>query len=175
MKNWLGLCGLCAGILAGLAGCRLAPAPSSVTTPWQPPQDAQAPSPTWAALRAQHMDFSKPLTLAELADIALQNNPSSRRAWNDARVAAAQVAQARGYFMPTLTGVGTVRTKCGSGTGPADCLCGKLYIQPHDPSGAACRAKLVFRRGQCPSGFGGRPNAGARCADGVGGRAVAAG
>jgi N-ethylmaleimide reductase len=46
--------------------------------------------------------LGEPMTLAELADTALQNNPASRKAWNDARAAVAQVAQAKGYFMPTL-------------------------------------------------------------------------
>jgi len=39
-----------------------------------------------------------------LADIALRGNPATRKAWNNARAAAAQVEQARGYFLPTLVG-----------------------------------------------------------------------
>lgn len=109
MKKQLMVGGLWMGLIVGLAGCMSAPAPSDVATQWRPPPAAQTSSPTWADLRARRLDFSKPLSMAELADIALQNNPSSRRAWNDARVAAAQVAQARGYFMPTLTGVGAVQ------------------------------------------------------------------
>lgn len=91
-----------------LAGCMSAPAPSSVSEPWQAPREAQASPKTWQQTRAQQLDFSRPLALAELADIALQNNPASRKAWNDARVAAAQVAQARSYFMPTITATGNV-------------------------------------------------------------------
>jgi len=85
-----------------------APAPSSATTPWRPPQEAQPAAKTWQELRARRPDLSKSLTLAELADMALQNNPTSRKAWNDARVAAAQVQQARGYFMPTISAVGNI-------------------------------------------------------------------
>ncbi|MCX7010005.1 MAG: TolC family protein, partial [Kiritimatiellaeota bacterium] len=91
---------------AVLAGCVSAPAPESASKPWQPPQRAQASLQSWQELRARRPDLSKALTLAELADIALQNNPASRKAWNDARIAAAQVQQARGYFMPTITAVG---------------------------------------------------------------------
>jgi outer membrane protein TolC len=92
-----------------LAGCVSAPAPDSAIKPWKPPQRAQPAQQTWQELRARRPDLSQPLSLAELADVALQNNPVSRRAWNDARVAAAQVQQARGYFMPTLTAVGAVK------------------------------------------------------------------
>jgi TolC family type I secretion outer membrane protein len=100
-----------------LAGCVSAPAPDSVSKPWQPPQHAQPALQTWQELRARRPDLSRPLTLAELADIALQNNPSSRKAWNDARVAAAQVQQAQGLFMPTITAVGSVtREKIASST-----------------------------------------------------------
>lgn len=93
---------LTVGSAALLAGCMSARPPADATTPWTPPKEARNPDTLWDSVRAQKIDFSKPLTLAELADIALQNNPASRKAWNDARAAAAQVSQARGYFMPTL-------------------------------------------------------------------------
>ncbi|MFH0878096.1 MAG: TolC family protein [Lentisphaerota bacterium] len=92
-----------AGLTWGVAGCMSAPAPGDRTQPWTPPKDAQKPDRVWKEIRSQQQDFSRPLTLAELTDLALQNNPASRKAWSDARVAAAQVEQARGYFLPTLT------------------------------------------------------------------------
>lgn len=85
-----------------LAGC--VSAPKTSTEPWVPPERAHQSDANWAAARAQSNDFSKPLALSDLVDIALRNNPASRKAWNDARAAAAQVEQARGYFLPTLTG-----------------------------------------------------------------------
>ncbi len=91
-----------------LAGCASAPAPDSASRPWTPPKRAQTSLQTWQVLRDRHPDLSKPLTLAELADIALKNNPASSKAWHDARIAAAQVQQAKGYFMPTVTAVGSV-------------------------------------------------------------------
>ncbi|MCX6997534.1 MAG: TolC family protein [Kiritimatiellaeota bacterium] len=91
-----------------LAGCVSAPAPESAVQPWKPPQRARTSLQSWQELRARCPNLTKPLKLAELADIALQNNPASRKAWNDARVAAAQAQQARGYFMPTVTAQGSV-------------------------------------------------------------------
>jgi outer membrane protein TolC len=121
MKHRFSLCVLIALAAAWLGGCVSAPAPDSVSKPWTPPPRAQASAQAWQALRARHPDLAQPLTLAALADIALQNNPASRKAWNDARVAAAQVEQARGYFMPTVTAVGTVtRQKVNSSVAQLD-------------------------------------------------------
>lgn len=97
--------GAAAGLMLWLAGCISAPTPTDTTAPWTPPARARQTDRVWPGVRAHKPDFSGPLTLAELADIGLQNNPISRKAWNEARAAAAQVEQARGYFMPTLTGV----------------------------------------------------------------------
>jgi outer membrane protein TolC len=93
-----------AGLVAFLAGCVTPPRLASATTPWNPPPEARSTDTVWKTVCAQKPDLAKPLTLAELADIALQNNPASRQTWNAARAAAAQVEQAQGYFMPTLVG-----------------------------------------------------------------------
>lgn len=42
------------------------------------------------------------LNLAELIDIALQNNPSTKQTWAQARAAAAQYGQSLSYFFPTI-------------------------------------------------------------------------
>jgi outer membrane protein TolC len=80
-------------------------------TRWIPPARAQKKDPLWAAARAQTNDFSRPLALADLTDVALKNNPATARAWHDARAAYEQVKQARGYFMPTVTAVGSASTR----------------------------------------------------------------
>ena len=49
-----------------------------------------------------------PLTLAELVDIALRNNPSTRLTWAKARAAAAVWAQSQSPNFPTLSGNYTV-------------------------------------------------------------------
>ena len=45
----------------------------------------------------------KALTLGEILDIALRNNPSTKLTWAKARVAAAQYGQSQSPFFPTLT------------------------------------------------------------------------
>lgn len=88
------------------AGCVSAPPPSSVSTPWRPSERAHTTAPEWTVLRAESSDFSRPMTLAELSDLALRSNPGTRVAWNQAKAAAAQVEQAKGLFIPSLTAVG---------------------------------------------------------------------
>ena len=97
-----------AALLPVVGGCLSVPEPESSTIPWKPPAGAQKPDEVWAAVRARKPDLSRPLALADLADMALENNPASRRAWNDARAAAEQVRQARGYFLPTLIGTASL-------------------------------------------------------------------
>ncbi len=93
------------GLAIFLTGCTSPPTPTDSTTPWTPPAHAARQTDSWSALRAALPDTTHSLTLPELVDMALINNPASRRAWSAARAAAAQVEQARGVFMPTVTGV----------------------------------------------------------------------
>ena len=97
-----------AGTAALLGGCLSAPLPENAATPWTPTERARAAEDARPAVRAQAPDLSKPLTLAEMADIALQNNPASAKAWCDARAAAEQAKAARSYLMPTITGTANV-------------------------------------------------------------------
>ena len=86
-----------------LTGCMSAPVPAGSNVAWVPPQDARTTNGVWSAVRAQAVDFTRLLSLAELTDIALRNNPASRAAWSEARAAAAHVEEARATFMPTVT------------------------------------------------------------------------
>ncbi len=98
------VCGLWSVVFSLLlSGCVQAPPPASPTTSWTPPDDAQKPDVTWQEIRAQQPDLTKPLSLLDVADIALQNNSATRKAWNDARAASEQVRYAEGYFMPSIT------------------------------------------------------------------------
>ena len=99
---------LAAALAASLGGCLSAPAPSDPVSVWSPPSAAQQQADPWPDLRHRQPDAAKVLALPELADIGLRNNPATRKTWNEARAAAAQVEQARGYFMPTITAVGGV-------------------------------------------------------------------
>ncbi len=99
-----------AGVAGGLflAGCVSAPTPGSRQEAWTPPRDALKPDTVWQAVRAQAPDLSKPLALADLADLALRNSPACQQAWSEAHAAAAQVDQAQGLFMPEVTAVAGV-------------------------------------------------------------------
>lgn len=92
------------GLITFLAGCVSAPAPRNSTSPWTPPSRAQNQDAIWKDIRTQQTDYTNDLSLANALDIALQNNPASRKTWNDARAASAQVDQAKGYFLPTIVG-----------------------------------------------------------------------
>lgn len=85
-----------------LAGCIHAPTPDSPRQSWKPRESGGA-DPVWTDLRGRQVDPARPLTLAELADLALRNQASTREAWHRARAAAAQVDQAQGFFMPVVS------------------------------------------------------------------------
>lgn len=85
-----------------LCGCTTVTTPEHPGRTWNPPKSANKPDTVWQDLRAGRQDFSKPLTLAELTDLALKNNPASRKAWYEARIAAERVTVAEGYFMPEV-------------------------------------------------------------------------
>ncbi|MEK8089099.1 TolC family protein [Thermithiobacillus plumbiphilus] len=74
-----------------------APSPGK---PWQPDQ----PLPTVPASPAPAALPAQPLTLAQLTDLALQNNPATRAAWLQARSAAAGVGLARAAYLPQING-----------------------------------------------------------------------
>jgi outer membrane protein len=96
-----------------LAGCAELPVPirapysaasPSYSAPWQPP-------PTVTVNRAQAVanrrapvpvDPDAVYGLADLIDFAHRTNPETRRAWEEARAAAAQVARAEAAYYPTL-------------------------------------------------------------------------
>ena len=48
-------------------------------------------------------DFAKPLTLAEVANASLCNNPQTSEVWASARVQAAQLGIAKSAYLPSLT------------------------------------------------------------------------
>jgi len=112
VRTWPGLVAL--SVVIGGAGCSAAhpefdgksytaPAPGS---PWKPASGevptvlkAERPPPLPAALQAP---AATPLTSAELIDAALQINPSTRAAWENARAAAAAWAASRGRYYPSV-------------------------------------------------------------------------
>lgn len=85
-----------------LCGCAAVTTPENPAKAWIPPANTDRPDAVWKDLRTDKRDFSRQLTLAELTDMALANNPVSRKAWHEARIAAERVTVAEGYFMPTV-------------------------------------------------------------------------
>ncbi len=78
----------------------------SAEVPWAPPSaSAQIPVQTTAPpipveqVRQEH----NRLSLVDVVDIALRNNPATRTAWEDARAAAARYGSSRGSWFPTVT------------------------------------------------------------------------
>jgi outer membrane protein len=77
----------------------------SVPTPqtyWQKPANLIVTD-TAAPFAAEVLPH-KALTLTQVTDFALQNNPSTRLAWFQAKAAAAQVGVDEGAYLPQLTG-----------------------------------------------------------------------
>ena len=78
-------------------------APTSGTL-WQPPAEAR-PTPPPMPVPAIPPEYLKPgttLTLPQIIDVALRNNPLTRTAWYQARSAAAAVGSKRSEWLPTL-------------------------------------------------------------------------
>src|SRR5712692_9051068 len=71
-------------------------------TPWQP--DRPLPQVPETPLELPENLKAKPLTLADLTDFALRNNPQTRSAWAAARANAAAVGDAQANYVPQLDG-----------------------------------------------------------------------
>lgn len=103
--------------LTGAEG-RTLKAPSDSSAMWDVPKwkSLQKSDQVWTSIRDRKIDASRPLTLDELLDIALSNNPGTRKAWEDARAAVENMKQAEGSLYPTLIGTAdwTRQKKVGS-------------------------------------------------------------
>lgn len=92
-------------------GCRTLKAPGTPHGIWLSSGDTrtkEAPiDSAWTAIRQRGIDTSKTLTLGDLIDIALQNNPNTQEAWQASRAAEAKMRQAKSKWYPKLTVSGT--------------------------------------------------------------------
>jgi len=88
----------------GVAG-----APASPSTTWRPPSHGLAPEPPEASsgIPPDLLARANQLTLGDVIDLALRNNPVTRVSWDQARAAAADYGATRGAFLPSLVGSGT--------------------------------------------------------------------
>jgi outer membrane protein len=78
---------------------------SNPATPWQPPPAGRMPPPPPTPPPAIPPEYVKPgttVSLGEIIDVALRNNPVTRTAWFNARAAAANVGAKRAEYFPTL-------------------------------------------------------------------------
>jgi len=94
----------------GVGGVRgTAPSPS---TPWVPPPSDTAPHRAVRAARipADLRSVLDSLTLADVIDVALRNNTTTRASWQAARAAAFSYGSARGAWLPTVDGQVDVTT-----------------------------------------------------------------
>lgn len=86
--------------VAGVAG--VPPAPNAVwTAPRQPPVRDTLAQPRVPADLERRL---RQLTLAEVVDLGLRNNPATRLSWANARAAAAAYGSERGAYLPTIDG-----------------------------------------------------------------------
>lgn len=98
---FLGGCGVGPPSVNGVPG-----APASPASVWTPPTHGLAPEPLQhnAQIPPDLMARANELTLADVIDLALRNNPVTRVSWSQARAAAATYGSARGAYFPSLTG-----------------------------------------------------------------------
>jgi TolC family type I secretion outer membrane protein len=102
------------GLAMGLAGCVHNPpavdgvrsTPPSPGTFWTPPagalESAPAPTPAAPVVPAHLSSKLQHLTLTDVVDLALGNNPATRVSWAQARTTAAAYGSERGSYFPTI-------------------------------------------------------------------------
>ncbi|MFL5463163.1 MAG: TolC family protein [Gemmatimonadaceae bacterium] len=102
-----------------VAGCGVprvngvAGAPSAPSRPWNPPPGAIKPESlvTRTVVDAVPPDLKQriqQLSLADVVDLALRNNPATRASWSQARAAADLLGSARGQYFPDINSSATV-------------------------------------------------------------------
>lgn len=108
------------GLVSVVAGCGSPPrvngaagASPSPNVPWTPPPGAVKPeslvTPVIAiAVPPDLQQRMRQLTLVDVVDLALRNNPATRASWAQARAAADLFGSARGEYYPTINGAGSV-------------------------------------------------------------------
>jgi len=122
----------------------------SPAVPWTPPRtEEQKPTKAGPAVPIEEVQARlQKLTLADVVDIALQNNPATRAAWAEARAAAANYGSSKGAYYPTLNLGGSLsRFKRSSpkGTGEASFGGGGSSSGPMTTyGGAASLSYLLF-------------------------------
>ena len=98
-------------------------APSAPGQAWQPRPDQRTgplPSEQLPGIPADLEPYAAKLSLPQFIDVALQSNPTTRQAWEQARAAAAAWAQARGNYYPSISAtLSGMRNEGGPSSGAA--------------------------------------------------------
>lgn len=97
---------VCIGLFPALAECRSLDAPATPSDVWEAPKwekTTRKEDPVWKSIRAKRLDPARALTLMLLVDIALENSPTTRQAWQQAKAAYAKQGQALAALYPTVT------------------------------------------------------------------------
>jgi outer membrane protein TolC len=114
------LTGGCAGLPVP-ARDPYAAAPPASSAAWRPPPRAASdrPAPLAGRISPVAIDPQALYGLADLIDFAHRANPETRRAWEEARAAAAQAGRAEAAYYPTLHFMATGGTSRVGDQGPA--------------------------------------------------------
>ena len=106
---YLGGCAYGPPSVNGVAG-----APASPSSTWTPPAHGVVPEPPQriTELPPDTVARANQLTLGDVIDLALRNNPVTRVSWSEARAAAAEYGSTRGAYFPSVIASATAsRTK----------------------------------------------------------------
>ena len=103
MIKLIWLCNVsCLGALL-IAGCHSVSLPGHPSTYWQPDERTiHALNTVKTVTHTNQLSTNKPLTLVELADFALENNPGISQVWQEARASAFRLRQAQSAYMPSV-------------------------------------------------------------------------
>ncbi|MBD3426082.1 MAG: hypothetical protein GF409_02480 [Candidatus Omnitrophica bacterium] len=94
-------------LMLSCSGCQTLKAPESPQRMWTPPEwekSSRSMDTVWGSIRAKSREIKGSLTLYQLIGVALRNNPDTRRAWEQARAAEADIKQAQGESYPQISG-----------------------------------------------------------------------
>src|SRR5579871_1567233 len=100
-------------VLAGNGPAFAQQAPSAPNHPWDASLAKQALKAPAPVTPPPTLDPAKVYTLAELINLAEQNNPDTRVAWQNAKARAAEVGIAQSTLYPTLAAVALAETTRG--------------------------------------------------------------
>lgn len=146
-RNWsvgiLLLCACAPGLPGPGSGARsVSPRPGEV---WDPARVDRDLPPVIAPVlpNAEVLARRNALTLTDVIDIALRNNPTTRISWSNARAAAARLGAARGDYLPTAQADLRANTQQTPGTGGV----GVVEQETQSITGSFTWLLLDFNRG----------------------------